>query len=119
MVEARKSRSEELITALVYTGVDLNEAENGMTALHHACKENYLGVVKLLVEGGADKYCMDPQGNTPLHIARNEMNREIVKYLCAAGFDVNITNITMYQKKVNEFLAQFVIAISTNLYRSL
>jgi len=55
-------------------------------ALLDACKNGYVGVVKLLLDNGADvKYSND--GFTALHFAMRSGNKEIVKMLLAHGAD--------------------------------
>ncbi len=61
----------------------------GLTALLYAARENCLGCVKSLAEGGADLNLTDPEGCTPLLMALLNGNFDIGAYLIQKGANVN------------------------------
>lgn len=64
--------SEPCVAALAEAGADLNhrDSSGGLTALHMAAGYVKPGVVKLLVDLGADAEVADDRGLTPLELAR-------------------------------------------------
>ena len=67
--------------------------EDGWTALHHATLFNRTGVIKRLVDEGADvnrqtRYIK----NTPLHLAAGFNKTEAVRLLLDNGADINLKN---------------------------
>jgi ankyrin repeat protein len=72
MVESRHFANIEEIKALVFTGADVNYAdENGVTVLMHAAYHGVDAVklMKLLIEHGADVNAQDNKGQTPIMFA--------------------------------------------------
>jgi len=61
----------------------------GLTALLYAARENCLGCVKSLAEGGADLNLTDPEGCTPLLMALLNGNFDIGAYLIQKGANIN------------------------------
>jgi ankyrin repeat protein len=61
----------------------------GRTALHWACENGHLQVVKLLVEHGATIEVADNRGMTPLHDAASSDCLDVVQYLEAKGSNIN------------------------------
>lgn len=73
------SRSSELVHYLCDHGADVNGVnENGSTALHVCCQIGWVDGVQQLLGRGA-KILPDKQGNTPLHIAAQQGNREVIE----------------------------------------
>lgn len=64
-------------------------ADAGCTPLHHAISDNYVDVVKLLIEWKALNV-KDNSGQTPLNLAAGKGHVEICSIL-AADVDVNVT----------------------------
>jgi len=71
------------IPGLLMKGADLNmrHGEDGQTALHMACKEGHLDIVKALVTRGGFPNFQDNHGQTPLHVSASLGNVPIVTYL--------------------------------------
>ena len=64
------------------------ESEN-CTALHHACRNGHLEVVKLLVEHGASIAATDGKGVTPILEAAGHECLDVVRFLEENGSDIN------------------------------
>jgi ankyrin repeat protein len=87
----------EIIQALIATGIDVNSYrekgvwhENGRTALLIAIREGHLGIVKILLEAGADPNLIDEDsGITPLISAVRGQYIEIIRLLLQAGAKIN------------------------------
>ena len=85
------------IVSLLRTGVDVNAADSfGFTALEYAMNwyphqpdKDHLGVVKALVEGGADVNARARNDQTPLFTAAATGLYEVVVYLHQHGADLN------------------------------
>jgi len=60
-------------------------SSNGETALHFASKNGHLEVVKLLVEKGANLNARTNYGSSPLQLAANENQKNIVTFLLEKG----------------------------------
>ncbi|KAI8514592.1 Unconventional myosin-XVI [Branchiostoma belcheri] len=71
-------------------GRDVNQGSNGddMTALHVASWYGQTGVVKLLIQHGADVGARDEDGETALHWASRNGQTGVVKLLIQHGADV-------------------------------
>jgi len=87
MLASQNSVSETTVRLLVHLGADLNlKDENDMTALHWACYKGCFGIVKYLLEKGAD-VCLGDQTlwtGTPMVVAMtsdHKHHREVVTLL--------------------------------------
>jgi ankyrin repeat protein len=61
-------------------GVNINTTNiDGLTALHQACIDANIEMVKFLVENSADINAQDNEGWTPLHASVSVGNLEVVK----------------------------------------
>lgn len=96
LYEATLERNIEQVKANIAHGADLNAytadgPRGGFTALHAASRANYLEIVALLIEAGADVNIRAdaPHGATPLHWAIRSGNADVVRMLVEAGCDVN------------------------------
>lgn len=99
-----KSYAEEIEMRGVIVGFDITITENasnllstekdndGNTPLHSACKNNYIEIVKLLLNSGVQVNEQNNDGFTALHYACENGNVEIVKSLLQAGANVKIRN---------------------------
>jgi ankyrin repeat protein len=64
------------------------ESEN-CTALHHACRNGHLEVVKLLIEHGASIEATDDKGMTPILEAAGLECLDVIRFLEENGSDIN------------------------------
>ena len=55
----------------------------GRTPLHWAAKGNSVEVARLLIKAGADVAARNKDGNTPLDLATQRENQEMIKLLKA------------------------------------
>ena len=72
-------------------GIDINsKIYRGRTLLHYAVKYNSKGIIRILVQLGANPNICDDDFNTPLHYGISKNNYVAVKELIKRGADVNI-----------------------------
>ena len=57
----------------------------GRTALHNAARDGKVEVVKQLLDFGANKNAMGKRGETPLTLAKDKRNDEVVELLQNSG----------------------------------
>lgn len=79
---------EEIVTALLRHGVDINDVRHG-TALIAAAKEGHSTVTRLLISEGADVNKFDPCTGTALIAAADQGHTEMAMELLAEGADVD------------------------------
>ncbi|KAJ2970181.1 hypothetical protein NQ176_g8311 [Zarea fungicola] len=80
----------DLAAMLIHNGASVNAADlSGHTALHHACAQNHIPLVKQLLAAGADVSATTSYGEQPLESATNI---EIVKMLLAHGAECRHVN---------------------------
>ena len=60
---------------------DAQTESDGSTPLHVAARRHFKGVVRVLIDGGADPTKMDLDGNTPLFWAERGGHREVITLL--------------------------------------
>jgi hypothetical protein len=60
---------------------------NGETPLHLAARHGHPGIVRRLIEAGADTALGNPRGETPLHVAAQHKRAQCCLELMAAGAD--------------------------------
>jgi ankyrin repeat protein len=82
--------SASAVPLLVEAGADVNLVHGYTgTALYHACHFASLEKVKALVECGADENRAGPEGKTPLMVAADQSQANIVEYLLGRpGIDI-------------------------------
>ncbi len=78
-----------VVEALLESGADLTKAQGknprNISSLHYAVEEGYAGVVELLIKHGVDVNKLDELGNSPMRLAIDAGEAEIVGLLAAAG----------------------------------
>jgi ankyrin repeat protein len=75
----------EAAEVLAWRGANLEGRFNGYTALHAAAMMNSTGMVRMLVEAGADIDTIDDAGWNAVHWAARKGNVEMLRLLRAAG----------------------------------
>ncbi|XP_076331082.1 uncharacterized protein LOC143236626 isoform X3 [Tachypleus tridentatus] len=71
----------ELVELLVRNGASLGLLKNGESCLHAAALFDHLKVVKFLISAGADPHLRSQDGVTPLELAQEAQNVQVVNYL--------------------------------------
>ncbi|XP_066266062.1 protein phosphatase 1 regulatory subunit 12A-like isoform X4 [Branchiostoma lanceolatum] len=83
----------EEVGQLLRNGADINTANvDGLTALHQACIDDNMVMVKFLVEKEADMEYPDNEGWTALHATVSCGHLEITQYLIENGADLSAVN---------------------------
>ncbi len=80
------------LESIINAGADVNAPDppdRGRTALHKAVYTANVGVVRKLVQAGADPKLADEDGRTAMHMAAMNYNEKIVQLLYNAGADIN------------------------------
>ncbi|CAB4054064.1 PSMD10 [Lepeophtheirus salmonis] len=136
LIIASSAGNEKIVRILLSFGALVDaKTDQGRTALFYACSRNRISIVKLLENVNADVNVQDKLGatslhratgvgndnigNTPLHIACEEINFQCVEVLLKIGCDPSITNkegkkaielapIDM-QRKLQSYIDRFVI----------
>ncbi len=122
---AAASNQAEVARVLIEHGADLNAfsaeldlqgvlvddghgdlPDGGLTALHHAARENSLETAQVLVNMGANPNLTDPQEITPLRVAVINANLDMARVLIEGGADVNDGSIV---ELIDIELSQFLI----------
>lgn len=85
--------SEDIIDILLEAGADLNARNNthGWTALHAAASKGHLGIVRRLLDAGADPIPVDSYGKPPASYARDNLHEDVVNELEAWAAGGGIT----------------------------
>jgi len=88
-----------IFRVLLAAGADIDASElDEKTALHLACENNELELVKLLCESGANINAVGMYNITPLMFAAYYSSSDIVIYLCKrSDLDINIARIGPYK----------------------
>ncbi len=75
---------------IIIGGIDVNKEVRGSYLLNVACYRGHAGLVKLLIEKGADVNAASRDGSTPLiYAARGDTNGVIVNLLLERGADIH------------------------------
>ncbi|MDR1385877.1 MAG: ankyrin repeat domain-containing protein [Planctomycetaceae bacterium] len=65
--------------------------DNGLTPIHYATRYSQIGVLKFLVEKGADVNAESNDGETPIYVAAALSSKvDVLKFLVEKGADVNV-----------------------------
>ena len=59
------------------------QGDEGLTPLAHACLEEVVDVVEMLLKAGADPRVADDEGSSCLHVAATLANAALIRILCA------------------------------------
>ena len=90
---AVKNNNLEIAYLLIMAGADVNAINHGETALHQAVRNKNSYLVQLLVTAGAKVNIQDESyGNTPLHYAAYNSDRQSLNILTNAQGDMRIKN---------------------------
>lgn len=73
--------SDEIAIFLITHNADVNMGNKYGKPIHKAIKKNRLEVVKYLIKYGAELNVYDDEGKTPLDIAREKHNMDIIKFI--------------------------------------
>lgn len=93
VIEAvRKGNIEKLKDILITENVN-EKNKNNESALHYACKESNLEIVKLLIDKAAEINAQDSKGNTPMHWAASANNKAAIEVLLSRGADWSTKNL--------------------------
>ncbi|MGH1358237.1 MAG: ankyrin repeat domain-containing protein [Burkholderiaceae bacterium] len=80
----------ESVGLLIEKGAQINR--EGWTPLHYAATNGHLTVIKQLIEAGADKNALSPNGTTPMMMAIRRGNLTAYQSLLVAGADPTVKN---------------------------
>ena len=85
-------REEAMVECLLKSGADVNVLEaDGSTALHRASKNGSAGIVKLLLDSGANTQMLERRdGRSPLYLACFHDRLEVVRLLLQEGANPNV-----------------------------
>ncbi len=108
----------EGIESLLEQGADVNYADNddGHTALIEAARNGHTGLVRLLIEHGADVNHTTSFGTTALIYAAEKGYKEIIELLLAQRAEVNLANeagataLTWAAQRGHKEIAELLIA---------
>ncbi|GAB1598626.1 protein phosphatase 1 regulatory subunit 12A-like isoform X2 [Argonauta hians] len=90
---ACSSGDKEEVIKLLARGAEINTANvDGLTALHQACIDDKIDMVKFLVDKGADVDVCDNEGWTPLHATASCGFTEIAQYLISTHANIAAVN---------------------------
>ncbi|KAJ4286235.1 hypothetical protein N0V90_013269 [Kalmusia sp. IMI 367209] len=84
----QNSTNVDMVRYLVQNGADYNGQTSTGRMIHEAASSKNVEILDTLVDAGATINAVDEQGQTPLHLAYN--NVEMTKRLIEIGCDVNI-----------------------------
>jgi ankyrin repeat protein len=90
---AERCNSEPIVRRLLRAGAQVDRPSWGRTCLHMATGNNHIGIVQLLLDGGAAvDSCDDNSSRTPLHVAAWFGYAQCARLLLRFGADPNARN---------------------------
>ncbi|XP_030076133.1 protein phosphatase 1 regulatory subunit 16A [Microcaecilia unicolor] len=93
LLEAAARHDVQEVHQLLQSGVSPNLCnDDGLTALHQCCIDDYEDVVKLLLEAGADVNACDSELWTPMHAAATCAHLHLVELLVKYGANLLAVN---------------------------
>jgi len=93
LLDAAARNDVDEVRKLLLSGVDPNQGDDdGLTALHQSCIDDFEDVVRLLIENGADVNAKDTESWTPLHAAATCGHKNICKILIDNGANILAVN---------------------------
>lgn len=93
LLEAAARNDLEEVRQFLTSGVSPNLAnEDGLTALHQCCIDDFQEMAQQLLEAGADVNARDSEGWTPLHAAATCGHLHLVELLISRGADLLAVN---------------------------
>lgn len=93
LLDAAARNDVDEVRKLLLSGVDPNQGDDdGLTALHQSCIDDFEDVVRLLIEHGADVNAKDTESWTPLHAAATCGHKNICKILIDSGANILAVN---------------------------
>lgn len=85
----------EFLEKLFQLEVNIEQpTSSGLTALHFACMYNREDVVEWMISKNVNVNVLDGDNRSPLYLAFESGNKEIVDMLISAGADTNVENFT-------------------------
>ena len=81
--------------------------QESRTALHMACEKGHAEVAEYLLAHEADMEARDSLGNTPLHVATQHQQTQLVQILLDSGADPDSENSASIGKKRSRLLFHF------------
>lgn len=98
---AKKGLADEVERYLAYGICEVNELDRfGQTALHIACYEGHIDIVRILIRKMANLNVQDKNGWSPLHSAASVGHLEICELLIIEGADPGLqvcSNSALYK----------------------
>jgi hypothetical protein len=107
MISVSRRHTEVVKELLNQSGIDINKQDNsGFTSLHYGVMGGDVGILKQLLEAGADRTIKNKNGFTPLQYSRKPEIREIFSIVVRnyASIAHNVTTNDKFEKTIFSFL---------------